>query len=72
METEKYKALNLKSDRFEIETETIVRALQKKYKIVEEKVAFKPRSIADGKHVRWTDGIKVLKLIFKYRLGLVN
>jgi dolichol-phosphate mannosyltransferase len=70
METDKYRALNLKSDRFEIETEMILRAIQMHYKIVETKVAFTPRTIEEGKHIRWTDGIKVLKLIFKFRFGL--
>lgn len=70
METKKYKELELSSDRFELETEIILKAIRKKYKIREKEVVFSPRSVKEGKHVRWTDGLKVLKLIFKYRLGL--
>lgn len=69
MTTENYKKLNLNSDRFEIETEIVVKAIRNKYKIAEQKVVFKPRSISEGKHPRWTDGLKIFKLLFKYRLG---
>jgi dolichol-phosphate mannosyltransferase len=70
MKSEKYRELDLQSDGFEIETEMIVKAIRKGYRITNQKVEFRPRNKAEGKHVRWTDGVKVLKLLFKFRFGL--
>ncbi len=72
METQKYKELNLIAEGFEIEPEIIVKAIDKKYKIVEQKVPFNPRSTKEGKHVRWVDGIKVLKFLMRYRFSGKN
>src|SRR5690606_15668497 len=69
METAKYKELNLMAEGFEIEPEIIVKAINKKYKIVEQKVPFKPRSAKEGKHVRWVDGLTVLKFLVRYRFS---
>lgn len=70
MTTENYRKLNLQSDRFEIETEIIVKAIKAGFSIAEVTVPFAPRGMAEGKHVRWVDGLKVVKLLLKYRFGL--
>lgn len=72
MTTEKYKQLGLTSNRFELETEIILKAIRNRYKIIEREVTFTPRSVKEGKHIRWTDGIKVLRLILQSRFPILN
>lgn len=70
METEKYRQLNITSDHFELETEIICKSIRQGYKIVEVPVSFKPRSRAQGKHIDWKDGLRVISWLLRYRFGL--
>jgi len=61
------KSLNLRSDRFGIEPEITARLAQRKARIVEVPVSYDPRSYAEGKKIRWTDGVAALLHILKFR-----
>ncbi len=61
-------ALNLKSQRFDIETEMIVKSLKKKLRIKQIPISYRPRAYSQGKKIRWLDGIYAIAGIIKYRL----
>lgn len=62
-----FEELRLISAGFEIDVEIICKALQLKKRIVEVPVSYYPRSYAQGKKIRWVDGLHALMSIFKYR-----
>jgi glycosyltransferase involved in cell wall biosynthesis len=59
--------LDLRSSSFEIEAEIICKALKKRLRIEEVAVSYFPRSYAEGKKIRWNDGIAAFYSILKYR-----
>jgi glycosyltransferase involved in cell wall biosynthesis len=61
-------SLNLKSTSFEIETEIVAKALKKKLRIRQIPISYQPRNYAEGKKIRWVDGINAIISIVKYRL----
>ena len=62
------KGLNLRSDRFGIEPEITARLAQRQAKIVEVPVSYSPRSYAEGKKIKWTDGVAAILHITKFGL----
>lgn len=60
-------ALELESRNFNIETEIVAKALKHKFKIKEVAISYNPRNYAEGKKIRWLDGVKAVLKIFKYR-----
>ncbi|MEW6075312.1 MAG: glycosyltransferase family 2 protein [Candidatus Omnitrophota bacterium] len=60
--------LDLRSSSFEIEAEIICKALKKKLRIEEVAISYFPRSYAEGKKIRWSDGVAAFYNILKYRL----
>jgi len=62
-----FEQLKLTSNNFEIEAEIVCNALKQKLRIVEVPISYYPRSYAEGKKIRWFDGIDALKSILKYR-----
>ncbi len=58
---------HLKSDRFAIEVELTARI--RRFRVREVPVAYYPRSYAEGKKIRWTDGIKGLWAIIRFNLS---
>ena len=65
-----FKKLNLKSDRFEIESEITSKILKNGYRIKEIPINYKARSGKGGKKIKWTDGIKNLAVLLKIRFNL--
>ena len=63
-----FKRLNLSSRGFEIEPEITGKISMLKCKIVEVPINYKPRSIKEGKKIRWTDGLLALKKLIAVRL----
>ena len=63
----KFKQLNLKSTRFGLETEWIIKALKKQWKIVEIDVLFSPRLHKQGKKINFFDGFDIVWQLIKYR-----
>jgi len=62
------KEMDLKSNGFEFEEEVTVKALKKKYRILEVPVSYCPRSFIEGKKINWRDGIKAILVMIKYRI----
>lgn len=61
------RSLDLESDRFDIEPEITAKLLRRGHTIVEKPVRFEPRSRAQGKKIRWRDGVRALQVLVKYR-----
>lgn len=59
--------IKLEGNRFEFCEEVTAKVLKKKYKIEEVAVKYFPRSLADGKKIRWRDGFSAIKTLIKYR-----
>ena len=63
------KSLNLKAQSFDIEIEIVTKAIKNKLRIVEIPIAYHPRTYAEGKKIRWRDGIHAIVSIFRYRFN---
>ncbi len=59
----------LKAIGFEFEPEITAKILRLGYKIHETPITYNPRSIGDGKKIRWKDGFKAIYYLFKYRFA---
>ena len=59
--------LSLQAKSFDIEVEIVCRALKNRLRIVEVPIAYYPRSYAEGKKIRWLDGLHALASILRYR-----
>jgi hypothetical protein len=59
--------ISLVESRFEMELELTVKVAQRKWRVMEVPISYVPRSKADGKKIRWRDGIQSIKTIFRYR-----
>jgi glycosyltransferase involved in cell wall biosynthesis len=60
--------LELKSNSFDIESEIVCKAIRYHKRIVEVPIAYYPRSYAEGKKIRWFDGLQAIMSILKYRI----
>lgn len=58
------KSLALKSPKFEIDMELIVKLLRRGEPIIEVPISYHPRTIKEGKKLRFWDGYRALKVIF--------
>ena len=67
METEVARSLRLEADRFDIEPEITAKLLRAGHTIVEMPVRFEPRSRAQGKKIRWRDGVTALAVLWRHR-----
>jgi len=63
------KNIRLKEDRFGFEPEVTAKISRvKKIRIYEVGISYYGRTYADGKKIRWTDGVKALYCILKYNI----
>ena len=62
------RSLRLSANRFEIEPEITARLLRAGHRIHELPVRFDPRSRADGKKIKWRDGVRALQVLVSERL----
>ncbi|MEK6984019.1 MAG: glycosyltransferase family 2 protein [Nanoarchaeota archaeon] len=62
------KGINLKSNGFGFEPEITAKILKKGYKIKEVDIDFNPRTVEEGKKISWTDGVKAVYYLLKYRI----
>ncbi|TRZ95031.1 glycosyltransferase family 2 protein [bacterium] len=60
--------LKLKSNSFDIEVEIVSSAIKSKLRIVEVPISYYPRSYAEGKKIRWFDGLHAIISILKYSI----
>jgi dolichol-phosphate mannosyltransferase len=64
-----FRALNLQGSAFDLDFELPCALLKHKHSIVEVPISYKPRTIEEGKKIRWTDGIHALWVILKMRFA---
>jgi len=57
----------IKSKGFEADHEITAKLIKQKYNIIEVPIAYKPRTIAEGKKINFFDGLKALFTIIRYR-----
>ena len=62
------RSLRLSANRFEIEPEITARLLRAGHRIQELPVRFDPRSRAEGKKIKWRDGVRALQVLVAERL----
>jgi cellulose synthase/poly-beta-1,6-N-acetylglucosamine synthase-like glycosyltransferase len=63
-----FQLLNLTGSSFDLDFELPCKLLKRKHSIAEVPVSYKPRTIAEGKKIRWTDGLHALVVILRERL----
>ena len=66
-ETDILKGLSLKCQRFEFCPEVTAKLAKKKYRIKEVPISYNPRSFAEGKKIKWTDGVLAIFYLIKFR-----
>ena len=66
--TDLMKSLPLASDRFGFEPELTARLAQSRARIYEVPISYSGRTYAEGKKIRWTDGVAALWHILKFNL----
>lgn len=62
------KQVPLESAQFEIECEMTAKFILHGWSIVEVPIRYAPRTREEGKKIRWTDGVRGLWILLKYRL----
>jgi hypothetical protein len=65
--TDVLKSIPLTCRRFEFCPEVTAKLIRRGYSIVEVPIQYKARSMAQGKKIRWTDGVAAIWTLFKYR-----
>ena len=63
LKTDLIKSLNLRSNKFSIEVETLAKLVLKNENIIESKVHYKRRSTQQGKKLKTRDGWKIILVI---------
>tara|TARA_B100000287_G_C20567028_1_gene754967 strand:- start:236 stop:910 length:675 start_codon:yes stop_codon:yes gene_type:complete len=66
--TDFLKSINIKSNGFEFEVETMAKIVLSKVSIMEEKVGYERRTIQEGKKLRISDAWKIIWVIIYFRL----
>ncbi|MBP6838053.1 MAG: glycosyltransferase family 2 protein [Kofleriaceae bacterium] len=67
--TDLLRALDLQCTGFEFCPEVTAKLGRRNIKIVEVPIAYSARAIAEGKKVRWTDGVEAMWVLVKHRVG---
>ena len=67
--TELLRSLELECTGFEFCPEVTAKLGRRKIPIVEVPIAYTARALADGKKVRWTDGVEAMWVLLKHRVG---
>ena len=60
-------SMELRCRRFEFCPEVTAKSLRLGYRIAEVPISYQPRGIADGKKIKWQDGVQALWTLAKYR-----
>ena len=63
------RSLNLTASRFDIEPQITARLLRGGHRIHELPVRFAPRSRAEGKKIKWRDGVRALQVLLRERFA---
>jgi hypothetical protein len=54
---------------FGFEVEITLKLAKKRYRFYEVGISYYGRDYAEGKKIKWTDGLKAIYFIFKYGIG---
>ena len=66
------KSMDLRCVGFEFCPEVTAKVLNRGYTIYEVPIQYHPRTVAEGKKVRWFDGVKAIYVLLKYRFFARN
>lgn len=58
--------ISLEESRFEMELELTLKIAQRNWRVMEVPISYSPRTRAEGKKIRWRDGIQSIKTLFRY------
>jgi len=61
------KKIDIKGDRFEWEPEVTAKIAKKGIRIYEVPISYHPRHVAEGKKIKWKDGVQAVWTLLKYR-----
>ena len=61
------KKIKINGNRFDWEPEVTAKLVKRGIKIKEVPISYYPRSIEEGKHIRWKDGVDAVWTMIKYR-----
>ncbi|MGC2165777.1 MAG: glycosyltransferase family 2 protein, partial [Gallionella sp.] len=59
-------SIDLKENRFGFEPEVVAKIAQRRCRVWEEAISYKPRSFEEGKKIGWKDGVRALYCILHY------
>ncbi len=59
--------MDLRCERFEFCAEVTAKACRMGLKILEVPIRYRPRSMAEGKKIRWRDGWESLRTLWRWR-----
>ncbi len=62
----------IEENRFGFEPEVTAKIARRKLRVMEVGVSYYPRSVDEGKHIGWKDGVRAIYCIFKYGLWRRN
>ncbi|MDO8623506.1 MAG: glycosyltransferase family 2 protein [archaeon] len=68
-DSEVLKSIDLKSERFEFCPEVTAKVKKKGYNIYEIPISYHPRSVNEGKKIKFKDGIEAIWTLIKYRFS---
>lgn len=69
--TDLLRSLNIQGNGFEWEPEVTAKIARRRIKIHEVPIHYYPRGIEEGKKIKWSDGVKAVKTLLKYRFGRI-
>jgi hypothetical protein len=72
LDTALLQSLDLKAKGFGFCAEVTALVRRRGERIVEEPIHYTPRSVEQGKKIRWTDGLKAIWILLKYRFARVR
>jgi hypothetical protein len=70
LRTDLFRSLDLRAGGFTIEPEIAARLIQRRERIYELPVSYRARTDAEGKKLTARDGVRVLGMLLRCRLGL--
>ena len=69
--TDVLRAMNLDCERFEFCPEVTAKVLRRGHRIPEIQIRYTPRTVHEGKKIRWQDGWKAIATLLRFRFGKV-
>lgn len=67
LKKEVLEAITLEESGFDMELELTLKIAQQHWRITEVPISYAPRSKADGKKIRWRDGLQSIRTLYRYR-----